>query len=292
MNYPLVSVIIPCYNHADFVQETIRSVIEQNYKNIELIIIDDGSKDNSVEKIKKMIPECKLRFSRFEFRNRKNKGLCATLNEALDWSRGKYFSAIASDDILLSHKTVMQVDHLEKNNQTIAVFGGVEILYSNGFRKNIIKNSNSYKFKDILLHDHNLPAPTALVRLDAIKMAGGYREELIIEDWSMWLKLTEKGGRMDYLNQVFTCYRRHSGNLSGQFEKMHKGRLQILEIYSNENYYSMALSNVLLIHADEILGRKNKINIVIKSFFTNKKIIFKKRFYKTIIKILINRKMY
>ena len=55
MNYPLVSVIIPCYNHADFVQETIRSVIEQNYKNIELIIIDDGSKDNSVEKIKKIV---------------------------------------------------------------------------------------------------------------------------------------------------------------------------------------------------------------------------------------------
>ncbi|MGA6331370.1 glycosyltransferase family 2 protein, partial [Acinetobacter baumannii] len=101
---PLVSIVIPCYNHANFVQDCIQSVIAQTYQNIELIIIDDGSKDGSVEKIQEFIGECEKRFVRFEFRNRPNKGLSATLNEALEWCQGEYFSAIASDDMMLNDK--------------------------------------------------------------------------------------------------------------------------------------------------------------------------------------------
>ena len=96
-NQPLVSVVIPCYNHESFVQDSIQSVIDQTYQNIELIIIDDGSKDGSVEKIKEMIPACQERFIRFEFRHRPNKGLSATLNEALEWCEGEFFSPLASD---------------------------------------------------------------------------------------------------------------------------------------------------------------------------------------------------
>ena len=103
-NQPLVSVAIPCYNHERFVQDSIQSIIDQTYQNIELIIIDDGSRDGSVEKIKEMIPACQERFVRFEFRHRPNKGLSATLNEALEWCEGKYFSALASDDIVLKNK--------------------------------------------------------------------------------------------------------------------------------------------------------------------------------------------
>ena len=92
-NQPLVSVVIPCYNHEQFVQDSIQSVIDQTYRNIELIIIDDGSKDGSVEKIQEMVDICEQRFTRFEFRSRPNKGLSSTLNEALEWCKGKYFSA-------------------------------------------------------------------------------------------------------------------------------------------------------------------------------------------------------
>ena len=60
-NQPLVSVVIPCYNHEQFVRDSIQSVIDQTYQNIELIIIDDGSKDSSVEIIKKMLSACEQR---------------------------------------------------------------------------------------------------------------------------------------------------------------------------------------------------------------------------------------
>ncbi|WP_083829471.1 glycosyltransferase family A protein [Oceanimonas sp. GK1] len=99
-NNPLVSVVIPCYNHAQFVQESIQSVIDQDYENIELIIIDDGSKDNSVEVIQEMIPACEERFKRFEFRHRPNKGLCATLNEGIGLAAGDIIGFCSSDDIL------------------------------------------------------------------------------------------------------------------------------------------------------------------------------------------------
>ena len=96
---PLVSVVIPCYNHEKFVQDCIQSVIDQTYENIELIIIDDGSKDNSV----KVIQELADKYG-FTFIHRPNKGLSATLNEGIRLSKGKYFSAIASDDILFLEK--------------------------------------------------------------------------------------------------------------------------------------------------------------------------------------------
>ena len=66
-NQPLVSIVIPCYNHENFVQDCIQSVIDQTYQNIELIIIDDGSKDNSILKILDMVDLCKSRFVNFEF---------------------------------------------------------------------------------------------------------------------------------------------------------------------------------------------------------------------------------
>ena len=127
---PLVSIVIPCYNHAQFVQETVQSVIDQDYENIELIIIDDGSKDNSVEVIQEMIPACEERFVRFEFRYRPNKGLCATLNEALEWCEGEYFSPTASDDILKQNKISTQLAIMlsKKEQKIIGVFVGIELI--------------------------------------------------------------------------------------------------------------------------------------------------------------------
>ena len=129
-NQPLVSVVIACYNHERFVQDSIQSVIDQTYQNIELIIIDDGSKDGSVKKIQEMIPTCKERFFRFEFRYRPNKGLSATLNEALVWCQGEYYSPIASDDMMLPQKIEKQINFLLKShkNKIVGIFSGYHLI--------------------------------------------------------------------------------------------------------------------------------------------------------------------
>jgi alpha-1,3-rhamnosyltransferase len=102
MHNSLVSVIIPSYNHALYIEECITSVINQDYKLIELIIIDDGSTDISVDKINLLVDVCKNRFLRFKFIARENRGLAQTLNEGLQWCEGEYIQCLASDDLILA----------------------------------------------------------------------------------------------------------------------------------------------------------------------------------------------
>lgn len=289
---PLVSVVIPCYNHEKYIKECIESVISQDYYNIELIIIDDGSKDRSVEKIKEMIPACKKRFRRFEFRSRTNKGLCATLNEAIEWIKGKYFSCVASDDILLPDKTSYQVTYLDENILTLGVFGGVEVFDELiGKRQRVINRTKKYNFNDILMHNHNLPAPTQMLRVDSVMSVGGYREEFIIEDWSMWLFMTEKGGTLDYISKTFAVYRRHQENISGKLELMNKGRDQILKVFENDSNYNEACAMAKLVAANEtrLVDRRKSIKIAFSSIKNYPFIALKKPFISFLVKIILNK---
>lgn len=263
---PLVSVIIPCYNHDQFVQDSIQSVIDQDYENIELIIIDDGSQDNSVLKIQEMMESCKKRFVRFEFRNRGNKGLSATLNEALEWCEGKYFSSIASDDKMLNYKTSMQVKYLEKHNESVAVFGAVQLIDENDQKlEKIASKARSYSFEDIIMHRHNLLAPTQMIRKKTIKDVGGYNANLFIEDWYMWLLLSREG-EIFSMNETLALYRKHDSNISKNLVKMHEGRLKVLKEFQEYEYYTEAVKNTKWFNAVEVFMSSGKMKYYIKSF--------------------------
>ncbi|ENX64559.1 MULTISPECIES: glycosyltransferase family 2 protein [Acinetobacter] len=245
---PLVSVVIPCYNHAQYVQDCIQSVINQTYQNIELIIIDDGSKDNSIEKIEEMLSVCEERFTRFEFRYRANRGLSATLNEALEWCHGKYFSAIASDDMLLAEKLMVQVPILEADDACKGVFGNMILINDqNEECGEIIKKEKKYFFKDLFKYTEYLPAPTQMLRLKDIKNVNGFNEKFIIEDWYIYLKVLEKGGYCIHLNYTFTKYRLHEDNLSKKKNIMIIGKLQIADYFkSHEREYNQLLVEIYL----------------------------------------------
>lgn len=268
---PLVSIVIPCYNHERFVQDSIQSVIDQTYDHIELIIIDDGSKDGSVAKIQEMVDICEQRFSRFEFRHRDNIGLSATLNEALEWCRGQYYSALASDDQILPDKTKYQIEFLENNQDIAAVFGGVQLIDENNIRLDkIISKTRSYDFKDILMHKHDLPAPTQMIRMKDIKKVGGHDSSLYIEDWYMWLKLSQHHG-IFYINQVFALYRHHDNNNSKNFEKMHEARIEILSLFKDSDFYEEALESIKWMNATErfIASDEDKIKNISKVILMN-----------------------
>ena len=248
---PLVSVVIPCYNHEQFVQETIQSVIDQTYESIELIIIDDGSQDNSVKKILEMIESCKERFVRFEFRTRANIGLSATLNEALEWCKGEYFSSIASDDILMPNKTELQAEYLGKNELCVGVFACVNLIdEKNEIITDWLVKDRKYRFANILMHEHELLAPTAMLRLETVKNVGGYNSNYYIEDWYMWLKIS-KYGTLDSINKVVAMYRKHPNNASNDVEKMHASRLAILNDFKDDRSYDKALKNILWMYKYE-----------------------------------------
>jgi len=109
INQPLVSILLPVYNGRKFLKQAIQSMLLQTYKNFEMIIIDDGSKDNSIDVVK-LFDDSRIRFYR-----QANSGLAATLNRAIELANGKYLARQDQDDISLPTRLEKQVNFLEKN---------------------------------------------------------------------------------------------------------------------------------------------------------------------------------
>lgn len=239
-NMPLVTAVIPVYNHEKYVVESIRSIIAQTYRNIELIVLNDGSKDRSHEMILPLIEECQRRFVRFEYINRENIGLSATLNQALAWAQGEYFSALASDDVALPDKIELLVDALEsKGPSYAAAFGNAWFIDDEGQRicldkedriteaanpgaladvmgqytrgRNIDPKGEKFGSYPTLMAGNYLPAMSNLVRTSAIRVAGGWTPGNVVEDVEMWLKLTKKF-KFLYVDQPVALYRWHQSN--------------------------------------------------------------------------------
>ena len=238
---PLVTAVIPVYNHEKYVVESIRSILDQSYPNIELIVINDGSKDRSHELILALLDECKQRFSRFEYINRSNMGLTATLNQALGMAKGKYFSILASDDIALPDKFALLVDALESADGTCAAaFGNAEFIDNDDHRIRLsedglishTKTAATYDnyldfrtgggrvvdyrgtefghFRSLLAHNY-LPAMSCVVKTDLIRKVGAWTEGNASEDWELWRKLS-KHYRFLYLDISVALYRWHDSN--------------------------------------------------------------------------------
>ncbi len=218
---PLVTVIIPSYNHEKYVTKAIKSVFSQTYKNIELIVIDDGSIDHSAKKIL----ELKKRYP-FKFLARKNKGLASTLNEAINLAKGVYISVLASDDYYLPQRIEHAVDHLNRLPNVAAVYTDGYIVSAND--KTICLFSDAYPRPLIgstynnLLHANWIPAMGISYRADALKKIM-YDKRFIIEDWTLHLRVFKNRHNKIYFYKAFDfCYRRHKANLSKEKNVMGK----------------------------------------------------------------------
>ena len=130
---PLVSVIIPSYNHAEYIQENILSVVNQTYPNIQLIVVDDGSTDDSISILKNLKKEYD-----FELYLQANKGLCSTVNHSHhDLAKGKYIVRIDSDDYLELDRIECQVNLFLENPDVDLVYGAYTTV--DKFGKNLEK---------------------------------------------------------------------------------------------------------------------------------------------------------
>lgn len=125
--FPLVSIIVPSHNHQDYVLETIESALQQDWPAIDLIVIDDGSTDNSPSVIKSFHDK----HGGFRYISRENRGLVNTLTEGLSLVKGKYFCELASDDFLPENSISSRVAFLEKKPEHIAVFTDGLIIQKN-----------------------------------------------------------------------------------------------------------------------------------------------------------------
>ena len=259
----LVSVLIPAYNHEKYVQETINSIIDQTYQNIELIILDDGSKDTTWQKIQEMKPACEKRFMRVYFKTKENEGVCKTLNELVSLSKGKYVYFTASDDISKPQAISTLVDFLDSHNDYVLCVGDDELIDENSQRvgwdrnKNIVsldkakyklfgdymrskKNfdvlSDRFGKYDTLVAGNYIPNGY-LVRKDALLKIGEFTKEAPLEDWYMHLQLS-KIGKYKYIDKILLSYRQHDSNTVKRVEYM-------LQITQQTQLYEEKLVNSL-----------------------------------------------
>ena len=147
---PLVSIVAICFNHSSFLLATLNSILNQTYKNIELIIIDDCSTDDSVSIIEQWIAlnDVKCRF----IAQAVNKGLCTNLNVGLSFCKGEYYQSIACDDLMKPEKIEKQVAFLEQSSQNVQmVCSNFETIDSDGNCLSKAYFKSDFKFQKLFL---------------------------------------------------------------------------------------------------------------------------------------------
>lgn len=210
---PLVSVIVSCYNHEKYIEECILSVINQDYKNIELLVVDDGSRDASVE----IINQLKETYG-FYFLAQKNKGLTRTLNETIAKSKGEYIIPFGSDDVMLPHRVSAQIEYIKDKPEVGICGGNIELIDSDGVLYPEKRQSRDTPFRRLNFEDVFLerkpyvPATTLLIRRDALEKVGGFDEDNRLEDLMIELKITKAGYYIDCIPVVLAQYRKHATN--------------------------------------------------------------------------------
>lgn len=207
---PIISILIPVYNAADFVEEAIKSIINQTFKDIELIIINDGSTDSSGE----ILQNFKDIDSRIRLIQRSNKGLIYTLNEGLSLVNSPLIARMDADDISAPNRLEYQYAYMIQHPETVAVGSYVEFINIQGQAYRIKKLPTGNQVQDNFLWGCPIVHPTVMMRTDAVRKAGGYPSEFVsAEDYALWLRLLSLG-KIDNIPEVLLSYRVHENSIS------------------------------------------------------------------------------
>ena len=200
-SFPLFSVIIPCYNQGQYLRETVQSVIASTYTDIEIIIVDDGSKDNSHEVATELIQAHKTRDIHYVHQN--NSGPSKARNHGIRLAKGKYILPLDADDRIAPNYISEAVTVLENTP-------GVKLVYCEA--EKFEGKTGHWKLRpfslDLLARD-NMIFVSGIFRKSDWEKCGGFDENMIWgrEDWEFWISLLKSGGEVVKLPFVGFYYR-------------------------------------------------------------------------------------
>lgn len=252
---PTVSVLIPCFNHANFIKATIESVLNQSFSDFELIISDDCSTDNSKQIIESFTDERIIKLFA-----EKNLGTVRNLNKMLEIAKGKYIAVLGSDDIWEKDKLLKQADFLENHNEYAACFSWVSIINEAGdFSKseeiadsvfNIDNRSQGEWLRLFYESGNHLCHSSVLINSEIHKKIGFYNPALRqLHDFDLWIRLINEYP-IYVLKEKLVRYRRLDGaanssvsasNSENTFRLLNESSFVIYKMAENlskDNYYS------------------------------------------------------
>lgn len=247
---PEVSIVMPAFNVERFIADSINSVLSQDFADFELIIINDGSTDNT-EDIVNQFNDPRIRY----YRNDGNKGLFYTRNKGLELARGNYISMLDSDDIALPGKFSVQMEYL-KNNPSIKLLGGGAFLIDGSGNKisgSYIQKAPSEAIPSILLFNNYFIQSTIIFARDILDKYTYRIEYPPSEDYDLWSRIA-----LDFptfnLNKPLILYRIHASSVSHTkrdvqikgIKLIHKNQLNWLNIHPSDEelelHYGLANS--------------------------------------------------
>ncbi|MFH1847998.1 MAG: glycosyltransferase [Candidatus Omnitrophota bacterium] len=226
----LISTIIPTYNSEAFIKNTVESVLAQDYKNIELSIVNDGSTDNT-EKVLRPY------FDRIVYIKQENKGKSAALNLGIESAKGELLAFLDHDDLWLPHKLTRQYKYFRENPDVALIYSDLIIATDDGkqrlsSRRMKNKPGQACDFYDLLTKNY-ITTSTIIIKKECILKVGLFDAKYMLSnDYDMYLRLA-RHYRFGYIEEPLTIYRQRQGNLTSRFsENMYQEHIDIAKSIS------------------------------------------------------------
>lgn len=221
---PLITVFMAAYNASSFIGTSIESVLRQSYPHFELLIVDDGSTDNTSEIVRRFSdPRIRL------IENGKNKGLPFTRNVALTEAKGEFLAVLDADDIAFPDRLEIQLEQF-KNQPRLAVLGGhAYIIDNNGHRtgESLTPPKSSDTLRVLLLFTNVFVHSTVMMRTAALREVGGYPNHPVAQDYGLFARMGLKY-EVDNLAKYIGEYRIHDNNISLRKKDMLRAQLEAI----------------------------------------------------------------
>ena len=272
---PSISVIIPCYNQAEYLPETLQSVLEQDYTDWECIIIDDGSPDNTRE----VAAQWTEKDQRFRYFRKENGGLSDARNFGIKHASGKYILPLDSDDKISPQYISEAVDLLEEDPKVKVVYSNL-ILFGT---KNQKLKTPDYNYKR--LFTENPIFCSGIYRRSDFLQTGGYNTNMAggLEDWDFWLGFIKEEDKVVKLEKYYFYYRIKEVSMLSSLDKEKNERL-LLQIFKNHVPLFLEYTNPVRDHIEATYYKweaglyKNSIEYKIGDFFYSPVKFFRKVF--------------
>lgn len=227
---PLVSIITPTYNQADYLAETIESVLAQDYQNIEYIVLNDGSSDHTEDVLRRYD-------GRIKWETQPNMGQPKTLNKGWDTAQGKYLGYLSSDDVLHPAAVSELVKALESDSAIVCAYPDSNLIDEKSI---VVKERvcRDFHLEDLIICQECYIGPGAIFRSDTYRTVGGWKTSLkLAPDREFWMRLA-RHGRFYFETKVLAGYRVHRESISYKVvsEEVSREYIEVLDDYfSNED---------------------------------------------------------
>ena len=238
---PAITVFMPVYNAEKYLKEAIDSILNQTFQNFELLIIDDGSTDESV-KIIEGYTDWRIRL----IHNDGNKGLPYTRNRGLNLARGKYLAIMDADDVSVKNRLEIQYNIMEKRSNLAVISSGKELLSNDGkstygwkekLYSWIFYRKSSQIQMDLIFHNV-LVNSCSMIRMDFLKDNKiSYNEKcFVMQDYEIWTQISAKQGQFQIIRKALVQYRSHQDNISNRSRKDKAAQRRNIQFYIQKKY--------------------------------------------------------